>query len=162
MKPCILLEFTNFSGDLLHPCSLYRRENLHLEDRSCVLPDKGEGNLQLIEHHIANEIFQTLQKVYLRSQNACLTPSAAKADVCVWVVVTYGARGAGYRFGSGRQESCSLLPAWTWHTGGRTGGWLFDFVSLNDVIFFCLNCQHLNFTFNPVYDLSFVAVIECK
>jgi len=124
MKPCSLTEFTYFSGNLLHPCFLYRKENLDPEDRSCVLSDTEGENLQLIEHHTANEIFHTLQKVHLRSQNACLTPSTAKADVCVWVVVTYGARGAGYRFGSGRQDSCSLLPAWTWHTGGRTGGWL--------------------------------------
>jgi len=60
MKPCSLMEFTNVSGNLLHPCSLYRRENLHPEDRSCVFSDTGEENLQFIEHHIANEIFQTL------------------------------------------------------------------------------------------------------
>ena len=138
MKPCSLVEFTNFSGNLLHPCSLYRRETLHLEDRIYVFPDTGEKNLQLIEHHIANEIFQTLQKVYLRSQNACLTPNAAKADACVWVVATYGARGAGYRFGSGRQDSCSLLSAWTWHTGGRTVGWLSGW--LTDWSAECLAC----------------------
>ena len=171
MTPCSLIEIYQRFGEPTASVFSYRGENLHPEDRHCVFSDITAENPLLIVRHTANEILQRLQKVYLRSQNVCLTPSAMKADVCVGVVATYGARGAGYRFGSGGLDSCSLAPAWTCHTGGRTGGcpadclagWLICWstlsVSLTDMIFVCLNFQQLNVTFHRICDLSLIPII---